>query len=215
MKSPSALCDECALSPRSKVAASGFSHAITPQRVKPLLPVGEGRDAGKGGHDVYSERPFPPRGARVYVVWILRLVVGGAFIFAGALKIADPAKFAIDVSNYRLVPHELINLVAILMPWMEVVAGAFVLTGVWLTASALVIVSMTVMFAIVIVSALARGLNIECGCFGTMGGKHIGFYNLGIDTALFCLASGLAMIQPKVLPSHQGTHSGTGVDGQA
>jgi uncharacterized membrane protein YphA (DoxX/SURF4 family) len=87
--------------------------------------------------------------------WILRLIVGGAFVVAGALKIAGPAKFAVDVSNYRLVPHELINLVAILVPWIEVTAGAFVLAGIWLRTAALVITSLTVMFFAVIVSALA------------------------------------------------------------
>ena len=124
--------------------------------------------------------------------WILRLLVGGAFVFAGALKIADPAKFAVDVSNYRLVPHELINLVAILVPWIEVTAGLFVLAGIWLRAAALVITSLTVMFFAVIVSALARGLNIECGCFGTVGGKHVGLVNLAIDATLFSLAALLA-----------------------
>ena len=121
--------------------------------------------------------------------WILRLLVGGAFVFAGALKIADPAKFAVDVSNYRLVPHELINLVAILVPWIEVTAGSFVLAAIWLRAAALVITSLTVMFFAVIVSALARGLNIECGCFGTVGGKHVGLVNLAIDSTLFFLAA--------------------------
>src|ERR1035437_8761183 len=106
-----------------------------------------------------------------YLHWILRLLVGGALVFAGALKIADPAKFAVDVSNYRLVPHELINLVAILVPWIEGAVGSFVLAGIWLRAAALVITSLTVMFFAVIVSALARGLNIECGCFGTVGGR--------------------------------------------
>jgi len=124
--------------------------------------------------------------------WILRLVVGGAFVIAGALKIAGPAKFAVDVSNYRLVPHELINLVAILVPWIEVTAGAFVLAGIWLRTAALVITSLTVMFFAVIVSALARGLNIECGCFGTVGGKHVGLVNLAIDSTLFFLAALLA-----------------------
>jgi uncharacterized membrane protein YphA (DoxX/SURF4 family) len=123
---------------------------------------------------------------------ILRLLVGGAFVFAGVLKIADPAKFALDVSNYRLVPHEMINLVAILIPWIEITAGSFVLAGIWLRAAALVITSLTVMFFAVIVSALARGLNIECGCFGTMGGKHIGLVNLAIDSTLFFLAALLA-----------------------
>ncbi len=120
---------------------------------------------------------------------ILRCIVGGAFVFAGVLKMADPAKFAIDVSNYRLLPHEMINLVAILVPGIEVVAGLFVLAGIRLKAAALVITGLTVMFFAVIVSALARGLNIECGCFGTVGGKHIGLFNLAIDSTLFCLAA--------------------------
>jgi hypothetical protein len=100
----------------------------------------------------------------------------------------SPAKFAVDVSNYRLLPHELINLVAVLLPWVEIVAGAFVLAGIWLRAAALVITIMTAMFFTVIVSALARGLNIECGCFGTVGGRHVGLVNLAIDSTLFCLA---------------------------
>ena len=62
----------------------------------------------------------------------------------------------------------------------------------WLRAAALVITSLTMMFFAVIVSALARGLNIECGCFGTIGGKHIGLVNLAIDFTLFFLAALLA-----------------------
>ena len=120
---------------------------------------------------------------------LLRLIVGGAFVVAGALKVADPAKFALDVSHYRLVPYELINLVAILLPWIEITSGLFVLAGIWLRAAALVITSLTVMFLVLIVSALARGLNIECGCFGTVGGKHIGLLNLVIDSALLALSA--------------------------
>jgi uncharacterized membrane protein YphA (DoxX/SURF4 family) len=126
----------------------------------------------------------------------LRLLVGGAFVLAGALKISDPAKFALDVGNYRLLPHELTNLVAILVPWIEVTAGAFVLAGVWLRAAALVITGLTGMFFFVIVSALARGLNIECGCFGTVGGRNVGLVNLAVDTTLFALAVVLARRSP-------------------
>jgi putative oxidoreductase len=108
------------------------------------------------------------------------------------LKVADPAKFALDVDHYRLVPYGLINLVAILIPWIEITAGAFVLSGIWLRAAALVIAGLATMFFFAIVSALARGLNIECGCFGTVGGKHIGLINLAIDTLCFSLAALLA-----------------------
>ena len=121
--------------------------------------------------------------------WLLRLLLGGAFVIAGILKIAAPAGFAVDVSHYRLVPHALLNPVAIVLPWIELVAGVCVLTGFWLRSGALLIAVMTVMFFIVILSALARGLNIECGCFGTNAGKTIGLQTLAIDFAFFCLAA--------------------------
>ncbi len=142
--------------------------------------------------DTCPRQSYLPKNMAIGINWILRLVVGGTFVLAGVLKIANPAKFALAVDNYGFVPHELTNLVAILLPWIEVVAGALVLAGIWLRASALVITSLTVLFAVVIVSALAQGLNIECGCFGTIGGKHIGLVNLAIDTTLFCLAALLA-----------------------
>jgi uncharacterized membrane protein YphA (DoxX/SURF4 family) len=123
------------------------------------------------------------------LIWLLRLVVGGAFVVAGVLKIAAPEKFALDVGNYRLLPHELTNLVAILLPWVEALAGILLLVGLWLRPAAVVITGMTVMFLVVIVSALARGLNIECGCFGTVGGKYVGLTNLAIDSTLLCLAA--------------------------
>jgi putative oxidoreductase len=120
---------------------------------------------------------------------ILRLIVGGAFLFAGLLKISNPSKFAIDISNYRLLPPEMINFLAIVIPGIEVVTGLFILAGIWLRSATLVIISLTVMFLFVIVSALARGLNIECGCFGTIGGRHVGLVNLAIDVTLFSLAA--------------------------
>jgi putative oxidoreductase len=127
-----------------------------------------------------------------YGLWILRLLVGGGFVIAGALKIAAPGEFAIAVGNYRLLPGGLINVTAILVPWVEVVTGLFILTGIWLRTASLIIVCMTALFAGVIISALARGLNIECGCFGTVGGRHIGLVNLAIDLVFFCLAASLA-----------------------
>jgi uncharacterized membrane protein YphA (DoxX/SURF4 family) len=130
---------------------------------------------------------------------LLRVLVGGAFVAAGALKIHDPAKFALDVGNYRLLPHELENLVAIMLPWIELTAGLLVLGGVWLREAAGVIASLTVLFLFVIISALVRGLNIECGCFGTVGGRHIGLVNLMIDATLLTL-SALLVVRSRVVP---------------
>ena len=120
---------------------------------------------------------------------LLRVVVGGIFLFAGAIKIADPAKFALAVGNYRVVPHVLTNLIAITLPWIELIAGAFVLVGIRLWAASTVIAGLTVLFFILISSALVRGLNIECGCFGTLGGRHTAVLGLAIDTTLFSLVA--------------------------
>lgn len=173
------------LSRRDMVGATNLAHppSFLVRRVKRMVA---------GGRSAFQRQTWLPQDTTTAINWLLRLLVGGAFVFAGALKIADPAQFALAVGNYRLVPHELINLVAILVPWVEVLAGLMVLTGIWLRAAALVISSLTVMFAVVIVSALARGLNIECGCFGTVGGKHVGLVNLVIDATLFCLSALLA-----------------------
>lgn len=120
--------------------------------------------------------------------WTLRLLLGGAFVAAGALKVADPAQFALAVSHYRLAPEATVNLIAIFLPWIEIVSGFCVLAGIWRQAALNVITGLTVIFLFAILSALARGLNIECGCFGTIGGRHVGLVNLAIDVTLLVFA---------------------------
>jgi uncharacterized membrane protein YphA (DoxX/SURF4 family) len=128
---------------------------------------------------------------RKWLPLALRLVLGGLFVWAGALKILEPDKFAVAVANYRLVPHALVNLVAITVPWVEVVGGTMLLLGWWVRANALIMLGLTIGFFFFISSALVRGLNIECGCFGTLSGHRIGLTNLLIDAGLLSLAAGL------------------------
>jgi putative oxidoreductase len=128
-----------------------------------------------------------------WLILFMRLALGGLFVAAGFLKIVDPGKFAISVANYRLLPHELINLVAIMLPWIELVAGLFLVFGVWTRASAVLISGMTAAFMVAIVTALARGLDIECGCFGTVGGRKGGLITLAQDVVL--LAFGILLIR--------------------
>ena len=123
---------------------------------------------------------------------ILRLVLGGAFIVAGALKILQPATFAADIENYRLLQHEAINLLAITLPWIEVIAGLLLVLGIWKRASALLIAVMLIVFLIAIGQALARGLDIRCGCFGTVEARKVGVLALGEDTAMLAMAAWLA-----------------------
>jgi uncharacterized membrane protein YphA (DoxX/SURF4 family) len=119
---------------------------------------------------------------------VLRWLVGGVFLWAGTLKLLRPDQFATAVGNYRLLPHEWINLIGITLPGIEVVAGLLLLAGPWVRASALVVTGMSGVFFVAIISALARGLNIECGCFGTVGGKRVGWTSLALDVALLSAA---------------------------
>ena len=121
----------------------------------------------------------------------IRLVLGGVFVFAGVVKIIDPATFATDIGNYRLLPHEWNNLLAITLPWIEVVAGVLLIAGIWARASALVIAVMLVVFLAAIGQAVARGLNISCGCFGTVEGRKVGLVALAQDVAMLAAAAWL------------------------
>jgi len=123
--------------------------------------------------------------------FVLRLLLGGAFVFAATLKIFDPASFANDIAHYRLVPHLWINFIAITLPWVELTAGLALIFGFWRRASALVLLALTVVFLIAISQAIARGLDIRCGCFGTIGAGQIGWRNLAIDGALMAMAAWL------------------------
>jgi uncharacterized membrane protein YphA (DoxX/SURF4 family) len=120
-----------------------------------------------------------------------RWVLGGVFLVAAAPKILNPDKFAIDISNYRLLPYAWIHLLAITLPWIELVAGGLLVLGAWVRASSWIITGMMVVFVGVIASALARGLNIECGCFGTVLGRQIGLTSLAADVVLLAMAGWL------------------------
>ncbi len=116
--------------------------------------------------------------------WAVQLFLGGFYVVAGAVKIVDPAKFAEAIANYRIIPHAGLNIMAITLPWIEVVAGLCLAVGIWRMASVWLINAMTVVFIIAISSAVVRGLSIECGCFGTVGGRRVGEKAIAEDVGL-------------------------------
>ena len=94
-----------------------------------------------------------------------RLVVGGIFIYASLDKVMHPEGFARIVFNYHLVPAPLINLVAILLPWVELGAGLFLILGIWTRASGLILTTFVVIFIVALSINWFRGVSLECGCF--------------------------------------------------
>jgi putative oxidoreductase len=96
-----------------------------------------------------------------------RLYLGWVFILASAYKIAHPASFALDIATYDILPLSLVNPMAIMLPWVEVAAGVMLVLGFRVRAAALAVTGMMFMFIVAILLALAKGLNMSCGCFAS------------------------------------------------
>jgi len=100
-----------------------------------------------------------------YLVLLGRLIVSVAFILAALPKIQDPAAFAISVEGYRVVTANLAMWIALVLPWLELVAGFGLLIPQIQRGSNLTIALLLIVFIALHTSAWARGLDINCGCF--------------------------------------------------
>lgn len=119
------------------------------------------------------------------ILVLLRVIVGGVFIYAGLLKAIDPAQFAKDVDNYRILPFVASAAVASYLPWLEIIAGAALILGICRAGATLLLGGMLLIFFGALSSAWARGLDIGCGCFGHATNKSKYPLSLLIDAALF------------------------------
>jgi uncharacterized membrane protein YphA (DoxX/SURF4 family) len=96
------------------------------------------------------------------------LVLGGFFISAAlSHKISDPPDFAKAVFNYKILPWYLINIFAIYLPWVELIAGAAVLSGIWRRGGTLALAILCAVFIAALSYNLYRGHPTICGCFNT------------------------------------------------
>ena len=96
---------------------------------------------------------------------LLRLFLGAFFVYASLDKIWSPAAFAKIVYQWQVVGPVPSNLVAVTLPWVELLAGLLLLAGVWKREAALVVALMLVVFLVAAGSVMARGIDVEnCGC---------------------------------------------------
>ncbi len=127
---------------------------------------------------------------------VARLVLGGVWIAAGLLKIGDPAENVRAVRAYELLPETLVQVVGYSLPLLEILVGVLLLVGLATRWMAILSAVMLVAFIIGISSAWARGLSIECGCFGGGGGPAEGAkdkypWELARDVGLLALSAWL------------------------
>ncbi|MGN7249216.1 MauE/DoxX family redox-associated membrane protein [Janibacter anophelis] len=106
---------------------------------------------------------------RDHVGLLARLVLGVVLVVAGALKIGNPLGAARAVQAYEVMPFEVARWVGYALPWIEIVVGVLLVLGLFTRTSALLGTVLMLAFVIGIAQAWARGLTIDCGCFGGGG----------------------------------------------
>lgn len=124
------------------------------------------------------------------VLLIVRLLFGGVFIWSGIAKLKDPISFADSVRNFQIVGDPIAPALALLIPWIEIVAGTAVMAALGLRGGTGILVSSLIIFTTAIAIAWARGLDISCGCFGGTGEIN---YPLKISQNLLLLAMGMVV----------------------
>ena len=132
-----------------------------------------------------------------YTVLVFRLILGGIFIYASLDKIAHPEQFAKIVYNYKILPHSLINIFAIILPWVELLCGLFLIAGIFVESSSAILSLLLISFVIALSANFLRGMDVNCGCFSTdPKGKEEGAVLLLRDFVL--LAIGLQIFFNKL-----------------
>ena len=118
---------------------------------------------------------------------LCRLLLGGVFVWAGAVKAHDVPAFASQVAAYQLLPYAWNYAVAATLPYVELLAGTLLLVNLRAKPAALLLLLLNALFIVVLASVVARGLSIDCGCFGPDAGTTP-FQALGRDILLLALA---------------------------
>jgi putative oxidoreductase len=96
----------------------------------------------------------------------LDLIVGGIFVYAGAIKAFDPVQFTNDIDNYKTLPWFIAVRLAFYLPWLEMLCGLALIFRFLCRGGLSILTALTLIFIGVTIAAKARGLDISCGCFG-------------------------------------------------
>ena len=111
---------------------------------------------------------------------IFRVVLGIVFIYASYHKILNPAEFSENIHNYHVIPVELENIAALVIPWLELVVGVFLIFGVFFEGSSSITIALFIFFIFILTQAVYRGIDVHCGCFKTESDADIADLKMGL-----------------------------------
>ncbi len=142
--------------------------------------------------------------ARDVVGLLARLVLGGTLVLAGVLKVGDPGGSIRAVNAYQLLPLGVAEWVGYALPYLEIAVGLLLLAGLFTRAVAAIGGLLMAAFVLGISWAWAKGLQIDCGCFGGGGAVAAGETSYGLDLARdagLLLLAGWLVVRPRSLLS--------------
>jgi uncharacterized membrane protein len=129
-----------------------------------------------------------PSRLQIVTIVVARGFLGFVFLYASIDKILYPEAFAEIVYNYRILPDGMIHVTAVVLPWLELLLGLFLILDLWLGGAVLVANALFMVFLAAIALNIARGLDIDCGCFSSDGSPAPMFYSLLRDAFFFLLS---------------------------
>jgi uncharacterized membrane protein YphA (DoxX/SURF4 family) len=132
---------------------------------------------------------------------LLGLVLGGIFLYAAKDKLLDPRPLVTIIWGYQLLPNGPINLIAIFMPWMELLVGLTLVTGYKRRAGAFWAALMLSGFIVALGINAARGLNVACGCFSTSATETHNAWLLVLRDLPMWLAASVMLVWPPARPA--------------
>lgn len=132
--------------------------------------------------------------ANPYVSYVSRVVLGGVFLYAGVAKVFDPGGLASSIRAYELsLPEWFVSLAAHSLPLLEILLGFYLVVGLFTKTAAWTANFLTILFILALLQGAVRGLEIDCGCFGSTSGspsslwldvlRDLGFLVLGLQLA--------------------------------
>ena len=130
---------------------------------------------------------------------LCRLLLGAVFVWAGAVKALGVPAFAGQVAAYQWLPYAWNYAVAATLPYVELLAGTLLLVNIRSKPAALLLLLLNTLFIAVLASVVARGLSIDCGCFGPDAGTTP-LQALGRDALLLALAVAVYWQHDRYLP---------------
>lgn len=142
----------------------------------------------------------------------LRVTLGIVFIYASIGKLFKPEDFAKAILRYEFLPIYFVNIMAIVMPWVEFFTGILLVLGIYKKASSMIASISLVVFIIALTSAFARGLDISCGCFSLEETSSKGDIVYRIVQDLFMLTGAIIVYKFKDVKKTQETVSAEAVN---